>query len=458
MNYGRYEIIREIGRGSMGVVYQARDPQIDRMVALKVLRQDRVSTDTFVSRFLKEAKVIGRLSHPNIVTIYDVGNEQGNIYIAMELLEGKSLSDLLCESHPSPDRVMEIGIQISETLEYAHEKGVIHRDIKPSNIIVGQDGRIKITDFGIARIEDASATLQTQTGEILGTPAYMSPEQIMGQPVDRRADIFSLGVLLYEMTAGNRPFGGEGKTLASVFNDIIRVTPPEPYIISSIVPRKLSGIIMKALQKEPEKRFSSGREMAEALRECLHKSGPAEEVKTVVQEKKKNYALPAAVAIAGVVLAAVMYYLMQNMNTSEQRPAVEQKNMVPLKKPSPVEKPVPEQDINLPVPVQKSNAEQSTSEVPRVIEVKKQAPVKSEQKPAPILVPLTLKSSPRGANVYIDENFRGTTPVTIMIAKGEHRVKLTLPGYRDAERQFTMEETMEYPLTFNLQAISGPGE
>jgi len=458
VNYGRYEIIREIGRGSMGVVYQARDPQIDRMVALKVLRQDRVSTDTFVSRFLKEAKVIGRLSHPNIVTIYDVGNEQGNIYIAMELLEGKSLSDLLCESHPAPDRAMEIGIQISETLEYAHEKGVIHRDIKPSNIIVGQDGRIKITDFGIARIEDASATLQTQTGEILGTPAYMSPEQIMGQPVDRRADIFSLGVLLYEMTAGSRPFGGEGKTLASVFNDIIRVTPPEPYIISSIVPRKLSGIIMKALQKEPEKRFSSGREMAEALRECLHKSGPAEEAKTVVQGKKKNYVLPAAVAIAGVVLAAVMYYLLQNMNTSEQHPAVEQINVVPLKKQPPVEKPVPEQDINLPVPVQESNVEQKTSEVPRVNEVKKQVPVKSEQKPALILVPLTLNSSPRGANVYIDENFRGTTPVTIMIAKGEHQVKLTLPGYRDAERQFTMEETMEYPLTFNLQAISGPGE
>ena len=175
----------------MGVVYQARDPQIDRVVAVKVLRQDRTSNEIFVKRFLKEAKVIGRLSHPNIVTIYDVGEEQGNIYIAMEFLEGVSLADLLHERRLTVDEVVEFGIEIAKTLGYAHGKGVVHRDIKPNNIIVQSDGRIRITDFGIAHIEDSSATLQTQAGEIMGTPAYMSPEQVFGQTIDGRSDISS---------------------------------------------------------------------------------------------------------------------------------------------------------------------------------------------------------------------------------------------------------------------------
>ncbi|RNC67862.1 MAG: serine/threonine protein kinase [Desulfuromonadales bacterium] len=193
MNYGRYQIVKEVGRGSMGVVYEARDPNIDRVVALKVLRQDRITSETFVKRFLKEAKVVGRLSHPRIVTIYDVGEDQGTIYIAMEFLEGVPLSDLIRDKKLNADEVVELGTQIAATLEYAHQKGVIHRDVKPSNIVVRPDGQIKITDFGIAHIEDPSATLQTQAGEIMGTPAYMSPEQVQGHPVDCRSDLFSLG-------------------------------------------------------------------------------------------------------------------------------------------------------------------------------------------------------------------------------------------------------------------------
>jgi serine/threonine-protein kinase len=480
VNYGRYQILREVGRGSMGVVYQARDPQIDRMVALKVLRQDRVSTDAFVKRFLKEAKVIGRLSHPNIVTIYDVGEEQGNVYIAMEFLEGKSLSDILLEKHPAPKEVMEIGVQIAETLDYAHSKGVIHRDIKPSNIIIAPDGRIRITDFGIARIEDSTATLHTQAGEILGTPAYMSPEQVSGQQVDGRSDIFSLGVILYEMTTGARPFGGKGNTLASMFNDIIRVTPPEPFITSSLVPKKLSALIMKALQKGPEKRFQTGRELAEALRECARKTEPPANINIPAAEKKKNYGMPIAVTIAVAILAVGIYYLYSHMKEPGQRRAVKQQNALPPKEMSTVPVLGPKQDKTLTVPAPESAINRKPAEetivkkemapppsavheqrqpaYPRGTEVKKQAPLRTATKPASMLVPLTLRSTPQGASVYIDDSVKGKTPLTLMISTGKHRIRLSMAGYRDAGRQIVIEETMEYPLMFNLTSVNASGE
>jgi serine/threonine protein kinase len=197
MNYGRYQIVSEVGKGSMGVVYKAHDPQIDRPLALKVLRPDRITSEEFVRRFLKEAQAIGRLSHANIVTVYDVGQDHGTIFIAMELLTGKTLKDAMAERKLTAQEIIHIGVQVAEALDYAHRKGIVHRDIKPSNIILTSDGPTKLTDFGIARIEDPAAHQQTQAGEILGTPVYMSPEQVMGRPVDGRSDLYSLGVILY---------------------------------------------------------------------------------------------------------------------------------------------------------------------------------------------------------------------------------------------------------------------
>ncbi len=266
MNFGRYQIENEVGRGSMGVVYRGHDPQIDRTLALKVLRQDRVTSEAFVKRFLKEARAVGRLSHPNIVTVFDVGEDQGNIYIAMEFLEGESLQDVVEHRKLGVKEVVDLVIQVAETLDYAHQKGVVHRDIKPSNIILTPSGQIKITDFGIAHIDDPTATLHTMVGEIMGTPAYMSPQQVLGQTTDGRTDLFSLGVILYELSTGRRPFGGEGKTLATVFNEIVKTDPPEPSLVSEAVPKEISTIIMKCLAKAPEDRYQTGRELAEALR------------------------------------------------------------------------------------------------------------------------------------------------------------------------------------------------
>ena len=207
MKYGRYEIVKELGRGTMGVVYQAHDPQIDRMVALKVLRPDRVVSQDFVLRFLREAKAIGRISHANIVTVYDVGQDHGTIYIAMEFLEGRPLNEVIKGRTLPASEAVEMCAQVAEALGYAHSRGITHRDIKPSNIILTPDNRIKLTDFGIARIEDPEAAQQTQAGDILGTPVYMAPEQVMGQKADGRTDLYALGVIAYEMVTGKRPFG-----------------------------------------------------------------------------------------------------------------------------------------------------------------------------------------------------------------------------------------------------------
>lgn len=270
----------------MGVVYQAHDPQIDRLVALKALRQDRLASEDFVHRFLKEAKAIGRLSHPNIVTVYDVGEDHGTIYIAMEFLEGKPLNKVIEEKRLSLKEIINLGIQAAETLDYAHQKGIVHRDIKPSNILVQTSGQIKITDFGIAHIEDPSASVQTQAGEILGTPAYMSPEQVMSRPVDGRSDLFSLGIILYELATGKRPYGGE--TLAAIFNAITQETPSQPAKTNPAIPQDLSQIIMKCLNKKPDERFQTGMALAEALKSSLKRIEPTAVEFTPKPKKSRN--------------------------------------------------------------------------------------------------------------------------------------------------------------------------
>jgi len=267
MQYGRYQIVSELGRGSMGVVYKAHDPQIARTIVLKVLREDRVTSDDFVRRFQKEAMAVGRLSHPGIVTVFDVGKDHGSIYIAMEYLAGMPLDALMAERKVTLEETVNIGIQTAEALQYAHKHGIIHRDIKPSNIIYTPEGTIRVTDFGIARIEDPNSHQMTQVGEVLGTPRYMSPEQAMGKPLDGRSDLYSLGVILYQLTTGKRPLQGE--TLVSIFRAIVQDTPEAPHVFDSMVPESLSCLIMKLLDKDPENRFADGQDLIIGLRSCL---------------------------------------------------------------------------------------------------------------------------------------------------------------------------------------------
>jgi serine/threonine-protein kinase len=265
---GRYEILDELGKGAAGVVYLARDPLIGRLVALKTFRVGYSVKDQelqqFRARFIREAQSAGILSHPNIVTIHDVveEGEDGVAFIAMEYVRGTNLKQLLQGGTPLElPFAAEIVRQVGEALDYAHSKGVVHRDIKPANIIITADNRVKITDFGIARID---ASNLTQEGQLLGTPNYMAPEQILGREVDHRADLFSLGVVLYEMLTRHKPFQGENLTVVSHRIVYDQFTPPRQY--ARDLPPAVERILDKALAKDPEQRYERARDLYEQLR------------------------------------------------------------------------------------------------------------------------------------------------------------------------------------------------
>jgi serine/threonine protein kinase len=398
VNYGRYKIVKKIGEGAMGEVYQAHDPQIDRLVALKVLREDRLGGKDFVLRFLKEAKAIGRLSHPNIVTVYDVGRDHGTIYIAMEYLEGKPFNEVMSNCQMRLEQIVDIGIQVARTLNYAHAKGIVHRDIKPSNIILADDGQVKLTDFGIARIEDADATLQTQVGDILGTPTYMSPEQVMGKRVDGRSDLYSLGVFLYELTVGKRPFLGDN--IVTTFNAITQGTLLVPIKVNPSIPRTLSNLIVKVLSKNPDERFQTGAEMTDALKTCLESKVSIKPPKEKTKERKISGVLFLISSLIVFGILGVMFYFIR-LHPDQPKPI------------SP----------------------------PNEVFIQTEFAV------------LYVTSSPTGAQVYLDNSFNGQTPLNLKVPFGKYEVKLSLPDYYEWEAQLNLKEGGETPLFVRLMPI-----
>src|SRR5499427_5079874 len=264
---GRYEIQGELGRGAMGVVYKAVDPVIGRTVAVKTLKLSEEGTGLskaeLLNRFQTEARAAGLLTHPNIVVVFDAGEEEGLFYITMELVEGKSLQALLDAGQAFPlPRVLRIMEQTCNALQFAHERSIVHRDIKPANLMLTADDTVKVTDFGTAKILQFG-TVQ-QTTHVMGTPSYMSPEQVKGRAVDGRSDIFSLGVMLYEMVTGEKPFPGQNIT--TVIYKIVNEDPVPPRQIDASIHPGISAVIMRALAKEPEQRYQTCREMLEDLR------------------------------------------------------------------------------------------------------------------------------------------------------------------------------------------------
>ncbi|HUH94189.1 MAG TPA: serine/threonine-protein kinase [Casimicrobiaceae bacterium] len=261
---GRYEIIEELGRGSMGVVYKARDPLLDRTLALKTVTLDLpvAEAQAFEQRFYREAQSAGRLNHPNIVTVHDVGKGDSIAYIAMEFLQGRSLREILDSGVVLPvERIVDIAAQVADGLAFAHACGVVHRDIKPPNIMVLDSGAVKITDFGIAQLQTGSRTL---AGTVLGSPKYMSPEQVVGRPVDGRADIFSLGAVLYEMLTGFAPFFGGH--LETVLYQVINEMPAPPASRNRALPAAFDYIVERALAKHPDDRYADAQTFAADLR------------------------------------------------------------------------------------------------------------------------------------------------------------------------------------------------
>lgn len=292
---GRFRIMHELGRGAIGTVYLGHDPIIDRSVAIKTLnsRLPHGEKKKYEQQFINEARAAGRLSHPNIVTIYDASVEAGTTYIAMEYLQGKELHKLLDSGHRfAMEDIAVVVLRIADALDYAHKNGVIHRDIKPANIFLVDDETPKVMDFGIARApnrisdEDADQAYTLFKNNLLGTPNYMSPEQAMGRQTDHRTDLYSLGIIMYEMLTGTKPF--RSRDTNHLLQQIAFKVPTAPHLVDPHIPVVLSNIAMKAMSKRPEKRYQNGHEMALDLRRHLAHTN------RMRQEARNEAASPAA--------------------------------------------------------------------------------------------------------------------------------------------------------------------
>lgn len=254
---GRYKILKRLGAGGMATVYLAEDQELGRRIAIKILNAKHAADQQFVERFRREASSAAGLSHPNIVQVYDRGNAEGTYYIAMELIDGLSLKELVIQRGPSPILVaVNYGRQILAALRFAHRNGVVHRDIKPHNVLVNDEGRVKVTDFGIAR---AGASEMTEVGSIIGTAQYLSPEQARGAPVDDRSDLYSVGVLLYELLTGVAPYNGD--TPVEIAMKHLSAVPEPPSAKRPEVPPELDAVVLRALAKSPDDRYQSAEEM-----------------------------------------------------------------------------------------------------------------------------------------------------------------------------------------------------
>ncbi|MEO0156158.1 MAG: serine/threonine-protein kinase [candidate division WOR-3 bacterium] len=295
-----FEIKELIATGGMAAIYKANQTTLDRIVAVKILHGHLAQDKDFIIRFEREAKAAANLQHENIVNIIDFGQEEEVYFIAMEYVDGKSLKDLLNQVKFIPQEIaLGIILEIAKGLGYAHQKGIVHRDMKPANILIGYDGCVKIADFGLAQAQDL--TTITVTGAIVGTPAYMSPEQAAGKKVDNRSDIFSLGVVFYEMLTGAKPFKGEN--YSSVIHEILTVTPPKAFEANPLISKELSTIIERALEKDPDKRYQNIEELFEDITIHMRRSrievarkdigdfvsAPEEKIKILLEKRKERH-------------------------------------------------------------------------------------------------------------------------------------------------------------------------
>jgi predicted Ser/Thr protein kinase/tetratricopeptide (TPR) repeat protein len=310
---GKYKILGTLGRGGMGIVYKGLDPDIEREVAIKTIRFDTFTEgaekEEMLARVVREAKAAGRLNHPNIITIYDVIREQDLTFIVMQYVDGQSLqAQIDSGKRPSPKEVIDLLGPVADALDFAHQNGIVHRDIKPANILIDKKGRPFLADFGVARIETST---MTGPGKTIGTLSYMSPEQVLGNPVDHRADLFAFGVILYELLTGKKPFAGDN--LSTIVYKIVNEEPPHITEINHDLPRGYEGVIKKALAKNPDERYQSGREMISDLEDPgkfaeatqAYESGTA---KQDIAPLKRKWPLALAGGLGVFVLLAFVGY------------------------------------------------------------------------------------------------------------------------------------------------------
>lgn len=478
---GRYRIVGEVGRGAMGVVYRANDPAIGRDVAIKTVHLDAAgeAREKLRERLFREARSAGVLSHPNIVTIYDMGEEDGLAYIAMGLVRGPSLEALLhSPTAMTGSRMLSILRQTAVALDYAHSRGVVHRDIKPGNIMTDEDGAVKITDFGIARFASAERLNDTRT--VTGTPNYMSPEQVQGMEADGRTDQFSLGVVAWEILTGERPFPGEN--LSTVVYRIVSEAPLPAYHLNGTLTPRIDEVLQRVLAKDPAKRFANCASFVGALEmACAESPGwtpmpagaassqptvgtewpepaPAPVVPPQTRVPSQGSAIPVRHSIAGRWLAAAV--LVAGLAGA----AWWQWSARPIQKVTP---PARQPELEL----------QPTAQIPAVIhsdpipEVARPAPKQPILTTPPLpaygrLQDVRLDSAPSGAHVVLDGNagLSCDTPCVLHARPGIHHINLSLPGYRNEYRELRVENaTIELPIirlqqaTGTLMLSSSPG-
>src|SRR5687768_1478109 len=293
---GRYNIERTLGKGAMGVVYEGIDPKLNRRVAIKTILKSHLDPDTakdYSMRFSREAQAVARLNHPHIVQVYDFAEEGDVAYLVMEFIDGRELKHYFdAEQRFELKDAVRIMGELLDALEFAHSAGVIHRDIKPANVMLDAQGRTKLTDFGVARVHDPdrSQAERTQAGTMIGTPAYMSPEQITGSAVDKRSDLFSAGIILYQFLTGAKPFTGGGAW--TIAKKIVQEDPPQPSSVNSAVTPHFDAVVKKALSKHPGTRYQSAKDFAAALTRALEGQPEAEDV-----DKTLDGEAPAPIAI-----------------------------------------------------------------------------------------------------------------------------------------------------------------
>jgi len=422
---GRFRITGVLGKGAMGTVYRAHDPVIDRTVAIKTISCSGLSSDesaAFEERFFREARSAGRLNHPNIVTIHDAGRSDGLAYIAMEFLAGRSLREILDSGIVlPPEQCLRIAAEVADGLAFAHANAVVHRDIKPANIMVQDNGAIKIADFGVAQLANASGTV---AGASFGSPKYMSPEQVNGQKVDGRSDIFSLGGVLYEMLTGHPPFAGE--ELAAVLYRILNDDPPPPTTVQASLPAEFDRVVAKAMAKDATLRYQRAEEFAQDLRRCQRQllgtdlaAGAAADGDPVptIRGRRAMYWTIATGLLAGVAAAAWLTIGSRDSITAPT--AVPQPVPVPAVVSGPIAEPVARPagaaDAARPIVAAKPAVAAAA------------AAVKSRQ---PTTGKLTLAISPWG-EVRVDGKPVGIAPplIELKVTAGRHRIEIRNGGF-----------------------------
>lgn len=453
--YGRYEILSELGRGTSGVVYKARDPKLDRLVAMKILRPELASLEDagveLKQRFHQEAVAAGRLTHPAIVAVHDVGEAEGRPFMVMEYIEGGTLADLLVGGRPLPlADAAGIVAQVCGALDYAHRHGVVHRDIKPRNILVGQLGVTKVTDFGTARILGAN---HTQTGTMMGTPAYMSPEMVRGQAADPRSDLFSLGVVLYEALTGVNPFNATD--LAAVLYRIVNTAPPPLRHHNPLLPPALEGVVRRALAKDPESRYATATDFADALREATgqrQRSRLLCVLREAVRSPRRTRLLahPARFVAVGAVVVGVTGLLA--LGAATRAGWGRGPDVPPTPAPAPVVKrEAPPREV-------KPRVRPATPAAPAPA-----APAPPAPAPAPVATTpqefgcLSVNAVPF-ARIFIDDQPAGYTPkACLRVPAGEHRVHFQMDGQRSPERvlRITARHTADAPMRMSYDFTTG---